>query len=68
MPIYWGIIRRLGIKVNSYLVDSQILRQLVGESGETGWFLLWIGSWKFDFAGEGGLDYSGFAENWEFEL
>ena len=44
MPIYWGIIRRLGIKVNCYLVDSQTLRQLVGESGKTEWFPLWIGS------------------------
>ena len=24
--------------------------------------------WKFDFAGEGGLDYSGSAGNWELEL
>ena len=33
-PIYWGIIRRLGIKVNCYLVDSQILRHLIVEFGK----------------------------------
>ena len=44
----------LGIKVNCYLVDSHTLRQLVGESGETGWFSLWIGSRKFDSVGEEG--------------
>ena len=59
MPIYWGIIRRLGTKVNCYLVDSHTLRKLVWEPGETGWFLLWIGSWKFDFAGEEGFIFAG---------
>ena len=31
-------------KFNCYLVDSQILRPLAGESGETEWFLLQIDS------------------------
>ena len=48
---------RLGIrqKFNCDLVDSQTLRQLAGESGETGWFLLWIGSRNFDLTGEEGF-------------
>ena len=47
IPIYWGIIRRLGTKVNCYLVNSQTLRQLVGAPGKTEWFLLGIKSLKF---------------------
>ena len=50
---------KLGIKVNCYLVDSQILSQLVGESGETGWFLLEIDSWKIDSIGEEGFIFAG---------
>ena len=40
-------------KVNCYLVDSQTLRQLTGESGEAEWFLLGIDS--FDLSGEEGF-------------
>ena len=59
MPIYWGINLGWGeSKVSCYLVDSQISRQLAGESGETGWFLLWICSWKFELTGEEGVIFA----------
>ena len=37
----------------------RLLRQRVWESRKTEWFLLRIGSWKFDSAGEEGFIFAG---------